>query len=200
MTEKAAPKKRTMWQDLFLVQKEIDGIVGMDSTNPHFRSKYVSLVKVISRVLHVVQKYNFVVMQTVEDGHMVTRLLHKSGEVYESKVQIVYAENAKNPPQAYGSALTYSRRYSLMTALGLAPADDDANGASNNQPQRATDSRTVAKEIIELKKQLGYDEPAMHAFVSLWFGEGKSFNDMTPTEKIQLRDQMIDEVNQKAQG
>jgi hypothetical protein len=37
---------------------------------------------------------------------------------------------AKQDPQGYGSALTYCRRYSLMTACGIAPEDDDGNAAS----------------------------------------------------------------------
>lgn len=32
----------------------------------------------------------------------------------------------ENPVQAYGASLTYSRRYSLLMAMGLATTDDDA--------------------------------------------------------------------------
>lgn len=42
----------------------------------------------------------------------------------------IFVPAAQNSPQAFGSALTYARRYSLMTACGIAPEDDDGNAAS----------------------------------------------------------------------
>lgn len=35
-------------------------------------------------------------------------------------------DGKQNPAQAYGAALTYARRYSLLMAYGLATSDDDA--------------------------------------------------------------------------
>ena len=37
---------------------------------------------------------------------------------------------AKNDPQGYGSALTYLRRYTLATVVGLYQDDDDGQAAS----------------------------------------------------------------------
>lgn len=50
--------------------------------------------------------------------------------------QIVEAKlsGINNPVQAYGSSLTYCRRYSLLMALGLATEDDD--GASLSEPTK----------------------------------------------------------------
>lgn len=50
--------------------------------------------------------------------------------------QIVEArlQGINNPVQAYGSSLTYCRRYSLLMALGLATEDDD--GASVGEPTK----------------------------------------------------------------
>lgn len=39
---------------------------------------------------------------------------------------------SKHDAQGYGSAITYGRRYSLLTACGVAPEDDDGNGASKD--------------------------------------------------------------------
>ncbi len=68
------------------------------------------------------------VQRTSEDSTGVTVetvFLHESGETMESGRLHVPA--AKQDPQGYGSALTYARRYSLMTACGIAPEDDDGN-------------------------------------------------------------------------
>jgi len=43
---------------------------------------------------------------------------------------IVHFPAVKQDPQGYASALTYARRYSLMSACGIAPEDDDGNAGS----------------------------------------------------------------------
>ena len=54
-----------------------------------------------------------------------TILIHTSGESMSGGIIHVPAD--KQTPQGYGSALTYARRYSLMSACGIAPEDDDGN-------------------------------------------------------------------------
>ena len=51
-----------------------------------------------------------------------------------------------NPVQAYGAALTYCRRYSLLMAFGLATTDDDAEGFTVGKKDKA-------QEIIGTKDQ-----------------------------------------------
>lgn len=61
--------------------------------------------------------------------------------------------NKANPVQAYGAALTYARRYSLLMAYGLATEDDDA-ACLTQQPkpqqrqQRQEGSQGKATEIV----------------------------------------------------
>lgn len=42
-----------------------------------------------------------------------------------------------NPPQAMGSSISYSRRYSLLLILGLAAEDDDAESLTQPKPTQA---------------------------------------------------------------
>jgi hypothetical protein len=63
------------------------------------------------------------------DGVIVeTIFLHESGETFNCGKLHIPA--VKHDAQGYGSALTYARRYSLMSACGIAPEDDDGNAAS----------------------------------------------------------------------
>jgi hypothetical protein len=60
-----------------------------------------------------------------------TVFVHESGEMLECG--IVHFPAVKQDPQGYASALTYARRYSLMSACGIAPEDDDGNAGSRRQ-------------------------------------------------------------------
>ena len=63
---------------------------------------------------------------------------------------------SKQDPQGYGSALTYARRYSLMSACGIAPEDDDGNAASKAQakgPDVAAILRSISNaQTLEILK------------------------------------------------
>ena len=50
----------------------------------------------------------------------------------------VYTPATKNDPHAFGSALSYAKRYSLMMACGLASEDDDGNKAVDSFKQKST--------------------------------------------------------------
>lgn len=106
-----------------------------NSQNPHFRSKYADLGACIEAVIDALHTHDIALIQhTAESDKGViisTTFLHRSGEIYEAGSLFVPA--AQQTPQAYGSALTYARRYSLMTACGIAPEDDDGNEASRTR-------------------------------------------------------------------
>ena len=99
-----------------------------DATNPRFRSGYASLTSVIDTVVPVFNAEGIVVTQLLLGDCLVTQLTHTSGEYIRSAVEL---PREKQGPQAFGSALTYLRRYSIQAVAGVnAENDDDANGAS----------------------------------------------------------------------
>jgi hypothetical protein len=74
-----------------------------------------------------------------------TLFIHESGEQMSSGKLHVPA--TKLDAQGYGSALTYARRYSLMTACGIAPEDDDGNAASKPAPKTSTPAPKAAAPV-----------------------------------------------------
>jgi len=102
------------------------------STNPHFRTRYANLTTCVDSVIDALNNNGIMLTQKTslcEDGVIIeTLFVHESGEQLSSGQLHVPA--AKHDPQGYGSALTYARRYSLMTACGLAPEDDDGNAGT----------------------------------------------------------------------
>lgn len=74
----------------------------------------------------------------INGNDYIVTFIEKDGNITKHRgCQIVEARlsGINNPVQAYGSSLTYCRRYSLLMALGLATEDDDAQSLSVNEIQ-----------------------------------------------------------------
>jgi hypothetical protein len=104
-----------------------------DRSNPAFRSKYADLGNVMDACMPALNKHGIAVAQTMRDETVVTMFIHESGEILECPVPLILG---KRDMQGLGSAVTYARRYGLMSLAGIAPEDDDGNAAAQS-PQRA---------------------------------------------------------------
>ena len=106
--------------------------------NPYFGSKYADLAVCIEAVIDALHNNGIALIQHTDQSDkgviVSTVFLHESGERMETGS--IFVPAAQNSPQVFGSALTYARRYSLMTACGIAPEDDDGNAASKPQAPR----------------------------------------------------------------
>lgn len=128
--ERVDAKRQTMYGDLLAAQSKMPALQ-KNKINPHFGNKYVPLEELIQLVVPVLNEHNFILTQlpTTLDGKpaLETRLIHASGAVIPSTMLLLCA---KDDPQGQGSAITYARRYSLMSLLGLAAdLDDDGEKA-----------------------------------------------------------------------
>lgn len=105
------------------------------NTNPHFKNRYADLSACVEAVIDALNANGiFLAQPTHEDQTGVTvetLFLHESGE--QLSCGRLHVPASKQDPQGYGSALTYARRYSLMSACGIAPEDDDGNAASRQK-------------------------------------------------------------------
>lgn len=130
-----------------------------DGKNPHFRSDYMTLDGILNTVKPILKNVGIVILQSIDDDsgliRCTTRLIHTSGEYVECD-SIVHAD--KMTPQGYGSAITYARRYSITTALGIAEADDDGNAAEVASAPKKPVSKPKPKPAtakVEPKKNNG---------------------------------------------
>lgn len=123
-------------------QKEF-GQVLKRADNPFFKSKYADLASVHDAVIDALHNHDIALLQKTHDCDngvkIETVFMHASGEQISGGLLFVPAQQ---DAQKYGSALTYARRYSLLSAAGLPAEDDDGNSASNKSlaaklPQRA---------------------------------------------------------------
>lgn len=110
-----------------------------DATNPHFKSRFVTLKGVLDAVRPALHAAGIAVLQSLDmqEGAtvVVTTLLHTSGQSMSSRCPVICAK--ANDPQALGSAITYARRYAVASLCGVAPSDDDDDGEAA-VPERET--------------------------------------------------------------
>jgi hypothetical protein len=109
------------------------GGAAKSSENPHFKSKFAPLDEVWKAAKGPLTENELAVTQhpvNGEDGTpgLRTVLWHSSGEWIASTV---YCKPDKPGPQALGSGITYLRRYSLQSVLGICPEDDDGEAATH---------------------------------------------------------------------
>lgn len=106
-------------------------------TNPHFNKSYSTLEDAWNAVRDELGGLKILVRQrtkvTPEQTVLVTKVTHiPSGESEESETPVVWGdEKGRSIMQSLGSAITYARRYGLVTALGIIIEDDDANTAGS---------------------------------------------------------------------
>jgi hypothetical protein len=132
-------------------QGEITGAT-KDKKNPHFKNDYADLASVWDACRPALTKNGLAVVQTVgAEGPAVavtTTLMHASGEWISGTLTMTAQQNT---PQGVGSVITYARRYSLASVVGVAPEDDDGNAASQS-------SVTKPVAVARLAAPDGFDD------------------------------------------
>lgn len=145
-----------------------------DAQNPHLRNKYASLSSVIDAVAPALADNGLIVVQpTIVDdaGEMrvQTRVCHTSGQYIGCEYPVHVPEGAKNRHQAEGSALTYARRYSLLSLVCIAPEDDDDGEAAGRSRRRPEVLDAAGKEFLARGRALAEDDDkfSVEAFSAL---------------------------------
>lgn len=132
-----------------LLEFQKQGItITKDATNPHFRSSYSSLNEVLDKVKKPLNDLGVLILQKPNAEGLHTTLLDaEDGSHADCFVPFIGAADM----QKLGGAITYARRYSLVTLLGLEDEDDDGNAASAPKaPSRAAQRPTApAKGTVE---------------------------------------------------
>lgn len=131
------------------------------ANNPHFKSKYADIATVIDAIKPALVKHDLFFTQHPEPSErgvcIETFLHHASGESISLGKLFVPAN--KQDAQGFGSALTYARRYALVTAFGVPTEDDDGNAAS--APTKAAKPATIGDAewtaLVQLVEATGTD-------------------------------------------
>lgn len=130
----------------------------MNAINPFLKNKYADLGSVIKTAKPILAKYGLSVSQLpVSNGEMIgvtTILMHDSGEWIESTLTLsIGEEKGKSSAQVAGSIISYLRRYSLSSILGMySDEDTDGNGEQDKERQSTPHSdRPYSPEVVRDK-------------------------------------------------
>lgn len=134
---------------LVALQAEVRAM-GKTAQNDHFKNTYAPLDEVMDTALPLLTKHKLALIQwptTVGNEHFLhSVLLHEDGESMQSDLRLLLT---KQDPQGLGSAITYTRRQTVMAILGLSAKDedDDGNKASNHFPPPNSDQLDYIKQM-----------------------------------------------------
>ena len=175
------------------------------ANNPHFKSKYADLTSVIEAIKPALVKHNLFFTQCPEpvDGGVciATHLYHVNG--HNLPLGKLFVPANKNDAQAFGSALTYARRYALVTAFGVPVEDDDGNAAARGQSQGGAVSPAAAliddaqwSTLVTLIEASGANAEALCTAYKI--GSLKELaSDIFPRVKAQLEKKLADKIKAK---
>lgn len=122
-----------------------------DTTNPFFKSKYSTLDACIEANRRILSERGLAISQLPTgkgaEVKVSTLMLHDSGEYIMSNCTAL-AKAAD--PQAVGSGITYLRRYSYLSVLGIASKDEDDDGHEASQPASQPQGSPMIQSFAEI--------------------------------------------------
>tara|TARA_B110000858_G_C17723161_1_gene436285 strand:+ start:671 stop:1192 length:522 start_codon:yes stop_codon:yes gene_type:complete len=119
-------KETSINEKLFNLQQEI-GAISKDASNPFYKSRYFDINSLIKQLQPLLKKHRLLLLQPIEEDMVVSKLICIDGTgATISALKLPELNDA----QKLGSCITYYRRYTLASLLGLQAVDDDANLSS----------------------------------------------------------------------
>ena len=119
-------KQTSINEKLFNLQQEI-GTISKDANNPFYKSKYFDVNSLINQLQPLLKKHRLLLLQPIEEDLVYSKIICIDGS---GGVISALKLPELNDPQKLGSAITYYRRYTLASLLGLQAVDDDGNLSS----------------------------------------------------------------------
>ena len=149
---KTSEKITTLTKALFEFQGKVTS-VKKNAMNGQFKKNYADISSILETIYPILQECGLFVTQHPHEDVLITTVYHaESGEFMQSE-QILRMKDASNA-HAYGSSLTYARRYALAGIFSLNQSDDDGNLASGIKV-------TTAKEAMHPKHPM-WEKAVLH--------------------------------------
>lgn len=156
---------------------------------------YADLAAVLSELTEALNKVGVVIIQSPAKSDkqaacVVTRLIHaESGEEIVSEIEVPWASSKNmNDAQAYGSAITYAKRYALVSMMGVVTEDDDgAKAAPKREPAPPTETPARKKFREWASKAIATIAPMHFEERAVWLMTGDN-TDRIKWAKVEMAD------------
>lgn len=127
-----------------------------DGVNPHFNSRFVRLSTMLEQVRDVFANHGLAVLQPASSPatnvvQVQTVIIHSSGQRLEFPPLSMGIPD-KAQAVVIGSCITYARRYSLQSAIGLA-GDEDDDGVADREAKGGTPQVAKASGPVRAQTQ-----------------------------------------------
>ena len=148
-------ENKNIYIALLEAQKQIETIIKDATANAgSFKYNYATLSQVMDMIKKPLNDNGIIISQPIVGDIVITCLTYiDSTQIKDGGTNIVCAR--PNDPQAQGSAISYARRYGLMSLLCLSAEDDDGVKAmpiTSSQPVKTTNTDEVVRESTEPRK------------------------------------------------
>lgn len=115
-----------IYQKLHLAKQSMGKVI-KNATNPHLKRNYADINSIIDTVEPILLDHGLLLIQPVKDDKVFTIIADvDSQDILESFMTLPPITDA----QKLGGAITYFRRYTLVSLLSLQAIDDDGHEAS----------------------------------------------------------------------
>ena len=136
----------SIWKSILDFQNEVPALC---KNTQGYGYKYVDLAEIINTIRPILAKHGLGFIQPLRDNGVIETIIfhYPSSQQISSQVQMPMGIQLKgmNDFQVYGNAISYFRRYSLSTILGL--VTDKDNDSAGEQTPKKTYERTVTPPI-----------------------------------------------------
>ena len=154
-----------------------------------YKYKFVSLPKIRQAIQPYLNKFGWILIQPIiyqnDKQYLVTRIINAENEkiILETEIEIQEKASVINI-QKFGALITYLRRYSLVTLLGLTTEEDDDAYTTPEQ----------AKEILSTMNSL--EEIAKYFYM---FDKKRQVEDKELIAAFTERKEQLEKLNKKAE-
>lgn len=154
-----------------------------------YKYKFVSLPKIRQAIQPYLNKFGWILIQPIiyqnDKQYLVTRIINAENEkiILETEIEIQEKASVINI-QKFGALITYLRRYSLVTLLGLTTEEDDDAYTTPEQ----------AKEILSTMNSL--EEIAKYFYM---FDKKRQVEDKELIAVFTERREQLEKLNKKAE-
>lgn len=146
---------------ILAVQKAVSKVKKTEE-NSHLKNKYATLEDCLDALNPYLIENNLIVNQYTtymnEVGWVLTTAISNAQQVRIFSTPLLGLDDGRNKMQSLGSAITYARRYALMSFFKLTPSDDDAEQATQ------IDMKQILEKLIRAFRPLGVSKKDIESY------------------------------------